>query len=205
MNQYSTNQKKKKLLTANPLETIRDVGKSALGTIDQELIRPIASEFPKQFLGRRRSGELKPGQSVEVNPPSSKENENPSGKQLKVERTLLKEERALIERKTNELRLQIKAIQEEVKKLSKATPKLSRELEIASFQTLTDPSEYHLGFFQHIFNLIKKYQAQIQEAGTWMHTVNIRTKKKNVWGQKYKKYGAKYLLSGESYLQRSAG
>ena len=110
----------------------------------------------------------------------------------------------LVERKGNELKVQIEAIKIEVTKLATATPRLSQQVEIASFQATSSVSTYELFFLQQLFLFIKSFREHIEDAHIWLGAVNARAKKKNVWGANYKKYGAKYLLSGEHYSGRSS-
>ena len=60
-------------------------------------------------------------------------------------------------------------------------------------------------YCRKLLEFIKSFVKKVEEASVWLHALNKRSAKKNVWGANYKKFGAKYLLSGEHYLQRSAG
>jgi hypothetical protein len=167
----------------------------------------------RQLFGRmpRRetkfAGEIMPGEALEMNEVySGKAAENDNlRKAVFLERRMREEDHVLIERRTNELRVQIQAIHEEVIKLAKVTPELSQEIELAAFQAPASPSLYELLFLQKIFEFIKSFRKKIENASVWLSSVNKRSSKKNMWGQNYKKHGAKYLLSSEHYLQRSAG
>jgi len=122
-----------------------------------------------------------------------------------LEKRLRQEDQRLVERRTGELRLQIQAIHEEIQKAMKVTVSLSQEVEVAAFQAPSSTSIYELHFLEHIFSLISSFRKKIENARVWLSSMNRRAAKKNMWGANYKKHGAKYLLSGEHYLQRSAG
>src|SRR3989344_4099073 len=201
MNKGGSNNNTKKPFST-PLELLREVGR--------EQIDPIPAEMARQLFGRREknfSGEIMPGEAVEMREVySGKAQINETlQKQLTLERQLRIEDKVLIERRTNELRIQIKAIHEEIIKLAQVTPQLTQELQVAAFQAPVEPSAYELFFLQRIFEFIKSFRKKIEDANIWLSCANRRARRKNVWGQNYKKYGAKYLLSGEHYLQRSAG
>jgi len=196
---------------ANPLEAFKDLGRSTSNSLKKELVQPMGRDFVEQIIGRKikksYSGEIMPGESLEINDVYSgkrKEFEE-SEKLLQYEQKLVKEEKLLIERRTNELRIEIKSIHEEIVKLAKVTPRLSREVDIAAFQAPISPSTYEVFFLKQIFNFIKSFRQNVEEASYWLSRHNKRAATRNKWGANLKKHGAKYLLSGEHYLQRSAG
>ncbi len=192
----------------NPLEALRESSSEVLKTTSNEVFKPIAQEFMDQLLGRKRkfSGEILPGESLEMRTVlSGKQTETDRlKKQIVIERQLHEEEKMLVEKRGRELKVQIEAIKSEVVKLAAATPKLSQQVEIASFQATSSVSTYELFFLQQLFLFIKSFREHIDDAHVWLGAVNARAKKKNVWGANYKKYGAKYLLSGEHYSGRSS-
>ncbi|KKP80711.1 MAG: hypothetical protein UR81_C0018G0001, partial [Candidatus Levybacteria bacterium GW2011_GWB1_35_5] len=63
---------------------------------------------------------------------------------------------------------------------------------------------YQIGFFESIVQMIVSFRKKIDNAVVWLQNTNKRSEKKNYWTQ-YKKKGAGFLFSGESYSQRSAG
>lgn len=203
------NKQNKKTPVANPLELLRDTRDG----LKKDLLQPMPSEIARQIFGRvpslnrRFSGEILPGSALELNRVYSGEAEDDQKlqKMYFLEKRLRQEDQALVERRTAELRLQIKAIHEEVQKAAKVTVQLSQEVQVAAFQAPTSTSIYELYFLERIFDFIKSFRKKIENASAWLGSANRRAAKKNMWGANYKKHGAKYLLSGEHYLQRSAG
>jgi len=193
----------------NPLELLRDGGGHAANTIKEQVITPTSRDILDQIFGRKQnfSGEIMPGESLEMKDVySGKRHEEENTRiQVQTERRLRQEESVYMQKRMGELRVQIQAIHEEVVKIAKVTPELSREVEIAAIQAPGSPSTYELFFLTHILEFLKSFRKKIENANVWMHTANKRAQKKNVWGANYKKGGAKYLLSGEHYLSRSAG
>lgn len=192
------------------LETMREIGSATGNSLKNELLSPIPESIGNQLWGgitkKSFSGEIMAGETLEMREVYTGKREivEQANQRLVVERTLFREEQVLVSRRTAELRIQIEAIQQELLKVAKATPKLSREIKIASLQVSADSSEYERKFLEHLFESIKSYRKKIQNASVWLETSNRRAAKKNSWAAKYKKHGAKYLLSSEHYLTRSA-
>ena len=194
---------------ANPLELLRDTR----DTIQKDLIQPMPEEILRQIFGRepkrnkKFSGEIMPGQAVEmrdVYAGKARESENLQ-KMVYLERKMREQDRVMVERRTNELRVQIQAIHQEIEKVVRITPQLNQEVEMAAFQAPGSPSLYELYFLERIFDFIKSFRKKIENASVWLSTANRKAQKKNKWGNNYKNHGAKYLLSSEHYVSRSAG
>lgn len=206
-------QQKKKLgqSSANVLETLKNVGQGFGGDLASEAKR-LPADFARQLFGLpqiKRSGEITPGGQVEMDKVRSgqQEKEDLLNKQLAFERRLRHEEQELRSSKEQDLRLQLKAIMDEIGQIAKETPQLDQELQVAAIQAPANPGIYHLFFFEQILTYLKSFRKKIHSANTWLHAANAKAAKKggNTWGARYKKHGAKYLLSQEHYLTRSAG
>ena len=211
MNTKSDKKNQKVLRQPNPLETFKDIGASTAKQMRDEAAK-IPQDFMDQLLGIRSaskkfSGEIEPGEALNFNEVFSGKHEEiiRLRKQTALERRLLEEEKIRIEKKSNELRMQLTAIREEIIVLARNTENLAEETQIAAMQAPVEPGVYHVIFFEKLLEFINSFRKKIEEAGVWLHAVNTRAAKKNMWGTQYKKHGAKYLLSGEHYLQRSAG
>src|SRR3989344_1701611 len=203
---------KRKDPKSNVLETLRtDLGGAVAGTLANEAKR-LPGDFARQLFGFNmppRSGEIPRGGEISMDKVRSGEQEiqEKLEKQLAMERMLRAEEQELRTRHEQELKLQLKAIMQEIQAITSQTPQLVEEVEIATFQAPANPGIYHLFFFEKILEFMRSFRKKIQNANEWMHAANARAAKKggNTWGSHYKKHGAKYLLSGEHYLTRSAG
>ena len=205
------NKKQKGLLNqANPLESLKDIGSGTIKSLKEDLLSQAPKDFIDQILGprpRNFSGEIIAGESLEVSEVLSGEHEEKLKlrHQLHLERTLRLEEKETIDKKTNELRIQLSSIQEEILELAQGTQDLAEETQIAAMQAPIEPGIYHILFFEKLLEFVKSFRKKIEEASVWLHATNKRAAKKNAWGANYKKHGAKYLLSGEHYISRSAG
>lgn len=210
MSDTQSKKSKKPLTQANPLEALKDLGTGAAKSLKEDLIEKTPRDFMDQLFGpkpQKYSGEIFVGESLEIREIMTGEHEEKQRlrAQLTLERSLRLEEQSHINKKTNELKIQLKTIQEEVLILAQNTQGLSKEIQIATMQAPIEPGIYHLVFFEKLLEFIKSFRKKIEEASVWLHSTNTRAAKKNAWGARYKKHGAKYLLSGEHYLSRSAG
>jgi hypothetical protein len=203
----------KNLQRANVLESIKDIGSSSARSIKSDLLGPSSEEFFSQLFGpkseKKYSGELTPGESLEIKDVfSGKEEENQKLKsQLGLERRLAEEEKRRIEKKGNELKVQLHALMQEILALAKTTQNLGQEVEVAAMQAPANPGVYHVIFFEKLLEFLKSFRKKIESADIWLSASNKRAEKKNFWGiYKNKKLGgSKFLLSPDHYLQRSAG
>lgn len=178
----------------------------------KEETKSTTDEFFKQLLGQQKkfqqnvSGELPVGHSVQMNEIMSGQLEK--NRQLEenifFERRLFNEEKQETNKKLNDLRLRLQAIQAEASKMVATTANLSQELKTAVLQSTASVSEYQINFFEDIISLITAFRKKIDNAVVWLQGTNKRAEKKNFWAQ-YKKKGSSFLLSNESYSQRSAG
>lgn len=194
-----------------PLEVLKDISKGASDQMKYE-----ASQLPKDFAAElfgiktsptTFSAEITPGEVLEIKDVfSGKRGEIAEQRQrIQLERRLIEEEKILVEKRTNELRLQLKALQEELVVLANRTEGLAKEIQVAAMQAPVESGIYHITFFERLLEYIKSFRKRVENASVWLYAFNKRAAKRNAWGAAYKKFGAKYLLSGEHYLQRSAG
>ncbi|EKE06280.1 MAG: hypothetical protein ACD_19C00021G0012 [uncultured bacterium] len=195
----------------NVLEAINEIGSQVVTTAKNE-VKATSDEFFRQLLGQqklqqeKRSGEVPMGQSLQMNEVMSGQEEKNKRLQEQIffERRLFSEEKQATGEKLNELRLRLQAIQTEATKMVATTASLSQEIKIAVMQGAANVSEYQINFYEDIISLIIAFRKKIDNAVVWMQSTNKRAEKKNFWAQ-YKKKGSSFLLSGETYSQRSAG
>lgn len=194
------NKKNKQVENKNVLEMLKDETKAT------------SDEFFRQLLGQqkqiqeKRSGELPMGQSVVMNEmmTGQAEKNKKLEEQIFFERSLHIQEKQETTKKLDALRVRLQAIQTEAARMVATTSNLSQELKIAVMKGATTVSEYQINFFEDIIATIIDFRKKIDSAVVWLKSSNKRAEKKNYWCQ-YKKKGAGFLLSGESYSQRSAG
>jgi len=201
----------KQIRTKNILESINEIGSSVVNTAKNE-VKATSDEFFRQLLGQqkvmqeKRSGEVLVGQTLQMNEVMNGQQEKNKKleEQIFFERRLFTEEKNQTNMRLSELRLRLQAIQTEATKMVVTTASLSQEIQVAVMQGVSSVSEYQINFFEDIIKTITAFRKKIDNAVVWLQGQNKREQKKNYWSQ-YKKKGASFLLSGETYSQRSAG
>ena len=195
----------------NVLESLKDIGSGVTSSLNTDLLGGISEDLLEQILNRQRpnkkaSGDIHAGESLEfADLLSEKHEENLKLRnQIAFERRLVQEEKMVSEKRSNELKVQLQALMQEVQYLAKTTQNLGEEVEVATMQAPSQPGIYHIIFFEKIIEFIRNFRKNIENASVWLNTSNKRAEKKNFWAM-YKKKGSSFLLSGESYSQRSAG
>lgn len=199
--------------TDNLLESLRDIGNSGLTTAKKDLFEGIPQDIFSQLFGapeksqRKAQGDLRPGQSLEIETMLREEREENRVLRLRLarEQEMRGEDQTLVEQKTQTLKLELNALASEVQKLAKTTQGLARETQIAAMQAPANPGIYHINFFERLRIFISSFRKKIENASLWLGSQNQRAaKRRTFWGQ-VAKAGSKRLLSPEDYLQRSAG
>ncbi len=201
---------KGQMVKRNVIESLKDLG-SDFGAQGADLLKSTSEDFFKELIGvqstpQNRSGEIKAGESIEMNAViSGKEEENKKLRaQISLERNLAADESRLSQEKMNELRVQLQAIIAEIAKLAASTGDLATQTEIAMIEVPVNPGVYHVIFFEKVLEFLQSFRKKIDQAVVWLGSANKRAEKKNYWTM-YKKKGSSFLLSPDHYLQRSAG
>ena len=194
---------------ANVLETVKDIGRSTVNSVQKDLLGASSEDFFRQLLGTKaepKHGEIRPGESFEMDSVLAGRQEEITKQRRKseLEKSLLREEKERVEKKSAELRLQLHAITREIIELAKTTQGLAEEVEVASMQAPASPGVYHVVFFEKLLEFVRSFRMKIQNSRIWLNASNKRAEKKNYWAM-YKKKGSSFLLAPDHYLQRSAG
>jgi hypothetical protein len=198
--------------TDNLLESLRDIGNAGFQSMKKDLLEGIPHDIFTQLFGteksqRRAQGELKLGESLEIDTMLQEEREENKILRLRLarEQQIRQEDEKLIEQKTQNLKLELSALTRETQNLAQATKELTQETKIAALQVPANPGIYHLNFFEKLRAFISSFRKKIENASLWLRSYNQRAAKKHTfWGQ-VAKVGSKRLLSPEDYLQRAAG
>lgn len=200
-----------KIRNQNVLEALKDIGSGTAQSLKKDLLDGVNKDFAKQLFGmsfepRKISGDIMPGESVEVDKAYSGEHQKAikEKRQLGFLNRLKDEEVNLVHKKSNELRIQLNALQQELLSLAQSTQNLGVETQVAAMSAPVEPGIYHVNYIEKMIGFIKSFRKQINNSAIWMQESNKRAQKKNYWA-KYKKSGSKFLLSADHYLTRSAG
>jgi len=206
-------QKKKnqnKVTSQNVLESLKDLG-SGTAVQSKDLLKSTSEEFFRELFGLsktkpKRSGELSPGQTLQMGDViSGKEEENKKLRaQLSYERQLSSDQLRLSNEKSTDLKVQLQAIMQEVQKVAVSSGNLAEATQAAMISAPVEPGIYHIHFFESLLEFLQSFKKRIDLAATWLQGTNKRAEKKNYWNT-YKKKGSSFLLSPDHYSQRSAG
>lgn len=211
-NVSSKSKRIKSLQRKNVLEQLGDIGTQTTQTIANEA-KKTGEDILKQLLNQQQrvdriSGSIEPGQSLvfKEKPKNPEQDEiiKKQQDQLIFERRLFTEIQQESERKLQQLRFRLKVLAQEALNIAKSAGSLGEQAKVALMNDVVIPSEYQINFLQGIIENMVKFRKTIDTAINWMVESNKRRQKKNYWSM-YKKKGASFLLSGESYSQRSAG
>lgn len=195
----------------NVLEALKDIGSSTGTSFKKDLVQGTSRDIIRQMLGesykpRKVSGDIMPGESVEIDKAYSGEHQRvvQEKRQLSFLNRLKEQEVHQVESRSNELKIQLNRLQQELLALMESTQSLSEETEVAAMSVPADPGIYHINYFEKLIEFVRSFRRQIGSADMWMQASNKRSQKKDYWS-KYKKNGSKFLLSADHYLTRSAG
>lgn len=212
-NQNQKSKKQKIIQKKNVLEQLGEIGTQATNTIASEA-KKTGEEILRQLLNQKKqeqtSGTLQPGQSLEFRSREEMQNQAQAEANHKLHDQLIFEKRLFnelhqeSERKLGELRFKLKVLSQEALNIAKSAGSLGEQTKMALMQDIVVPSEYQINFLQSVIENLIKFRKTIDSTVNWIAEANKRRQKKNYWSQ-YKKKGASFLLSGESYSQRSAG
>lgn len=125
------------------------------------------------------------------------------------EKQIRRELEEIYNARERELKLQVEALKEEIRQINLSGEKVEKEIVIAAEEVPPQPSQYHFNFLLHLKSLIlriRKLRRRMEESAEWLAAWNRRAKKKGFFWRTFasKKGGAKFLLSSEHYLTRSA-
>lgn len=215
MSDFNKTQKGKRqkiLQRKNVLEQLNEIGSQTAGTLVNEA-KKTGEDILKQLLNQQRyekkqSGDLMPGQSLEFKEQNQNQQLEEENKKLQqqvfFERRLFNEIQSESQKKLEQLRLRLKVLAQEALNVAQSAGRLGEQTKTALMNQVAVPSEYQITFLQSIIENMVSFRKTIDSAINWMAESNKRKQKKNYWSM-YKKKGASFLLSGESYSQRSAG
>jgi len=189
VDQKSITSSKKKAVSDNLQEILRDRRES------QRKVTPPSEELP-------RTGELKANQVLDLEKRTEKRKEQFFNLQAEIP-NIQKQERLLFYREKEEVQAKVKILLEEIRKLANASKGLAKEVTIAASQVPVEPGTYHFNFFERLKETVILFRKRIEESATWLGAFNQRSKKR-YWGR-FKKSGAKFLLSQERYMSTQAG
>ncbi len=195
MYQKSSNQnsKTKTAQKDNPVESLRDFGKSTVNEF-----KKIGSGVFDQFFGSYDadydSPESQYGWNKEAKPSHVKQKQ-----EFKLFNYTEYYEKELVKRQIKELTEQIKKEIELIKRADASLLNEVRDVEKITIESLPDkPGVYHIRFLEIVLSILRTLRTKIGESKTWLQALISKKKKRgSLFMALSKKKGTQYSLSQE--------
>ena len=200
------------------IEQLRDLGRGFGTTVKDDLVGGVANDALASLFGAPKTGNLKPGQEVNLNQsqpkaPAEGAHQLPQRperfpfpfrrrEQFKPQYSpetvaLLRQQEAHVAQKIEEIRAELKHLIAEIKTVN-------QEIQQAVDGQLVDPDTYHLNYLDRIKIMLKNMLKQLGESRTWLTTQKSRKKQMGYWNQ-YKKKGTSFGLNHERTVATQVG
>jgi hypothetical protein len=201
-----TKNKKRKVVNRDSLlEALRGIGQSTGTSLKRDLAQGIPEDAAKMlFRPQRFQGELKPNETVNVEPQES-ELRRSFERRLRQREIIQRQEFQVFSAQKEAEKKKLEALQAEVIELAKSIENFDKEVKVAAIQQTVNPGVYHEAFFTKLISFIKSLRKKVSDASAWLSTANKRAKKQPYYWRQFKKSGTKFMLSQERYMSTQAG
>jgi hypothetical protein len=213
----------KQFVNDSLIEQLRDIGKGVGKGITKDLINGVGQDALTSLFGQpRKSGDLKPNESINLNQPVTPQNSeyppfpSPYNQQespfpfpfKKPERQFvsqftqeninkLKEQETQVAQKIEEIRMELKA-------LIKVIRNVDIEMQQAVNEHLIDPGVYHLNFLDRIKTILKLLRQNLHDSSSWLNVMRSKKRQRTYWAL-YKKKGTEFGLNNERTVATQVG
>lgn len=183
----------------NPLETISDLGSSAVTSTVDEFKKIGSGMFDQFFGGGEYSGEK--GRQPSMNEANKKSKKQ----EFKLFNYNEYYEKELVKRQIKELSDLIKREIEMIKRADASLLNEVKDIQNLTLNTLPDKvGIYHVRFLEVVLNILKTLRQKIGESKTWLQALASKKKKRgSLFMARAKKQGTQYSLSQEISNARS--
>ena len=187
------------------LEALRGIGQSTGSSFKKDLVKKVPEDAAEMFFRPQRfQGELKPNESVNVDPRES-EIRSSFERRLRQQDVVRRQEFQVYSAQKEVDKKRVEALQAEVIELAKGIENFDKEVKVAAIQQTVNPGVYHEAFFTKLISFIKSLRKKVNDASAWLSTANKRAKKQPYYWRQFKKSGTKFMLSQERYMSTQAG
>lgn len=201
-------------LEENPIEAVRNIGRSFGDSVKNDVLKESARTFWEQLLSSKKtdnkersqvSGELIAGEEISFNKKAEKENLRMEAA-IDYRSEIIHAERKIGNEYNRELNTRIQELIIELRKLTKSSKTLEIQFKEVNAQIapITKPGKYHQNFFEWMLSVVKTARIRVESAEQWLKAVGGKGKKKDFWGL-YKKHGTSFGLSGERAVAQQTG
>lgn len=209
------NQKPDKKRSNNFVESIRNVGDSAVKTLKNKHVKDGAKSIYQELVNSSQTSQApdrsttspfsfedwlkgREEQAAQEADQKARQEERAHFNQVKSQ------EKVLFSMADEKIQQEIKEIRQELALLIKSMGKVEKQIEQAVIQEVVDPGLYHLNFFAKLKGWIVLMRKSMEDASLWLSMSSTR-KKKGIFWQKAKSHGTKYSMSQERQSAMSIG
>jgi len=191
------------------VESMRDIGASALGSLKNDVVKGTAKSIFDQLLGSSQSGNTPKGEEPNFYEEWIKDREEKAASSARTEErqkfaAQKSQEKVLFSLADEGLRKEIDSVREELAMLVKSMGKVEQQIEKAVMDNVVDAGVYHLNFFRNLQGWLRMMRKSLEDASLWLEMSSGRGKRSHYWKQ-FGKSGTKYSLSSERTLATQAG
>jgi hypothetical protein len=210
--------KAKQYVEKNPIEQILDIGTGiaqagsdlAKSTINLDNWDEYLGLTEKKGKKRKISGNLKPGQELNLKDLQEEEAQNNERKVevapgIDYSREITHTAEISIRHENRELEMQLREIMTEIKKLTDSSKELQMQFkEVAVEQYVVAPGKYHKTFFSWLLSIIRAARMKIEDSGAWLAALQSK-KKSRGYAAMAKKQGTSFTLNNERTVATQVG
>ncbi|MEK7166724.1 MAG: DUF5660 family protein [Patescibacteria group bacterium] len=223
MNDTSKKNQPKAYLNDSLIEQLRDVGKGVAKTVGNDVLGGITSDALSSLFGTPKSGDMKPGQAVNVGtdpkspmfPPNPFDGPMPFpspferqpmgyGRREQFHSQYSQEVIAKIKEQESQVVKKIEEIREELRALIVTLKSVDRQVRQAVSENMVDPGIYHLNFLDRLKTVLKLIRQNISESGSWLNVMKSKKKQRSYWAM-YKKKGTEFGLNPDRVVSTQVG
>lgn len=192
---------KKKIVAAdNPIEIVKDVGRT-VGEVPKQILDTAMEQIGLKPQRKPMMGEIsllnnihKTNQAIEQKGASVDSKMRQLQYVQQKEREIYSAKQKAIETQVAKLMQELSA---EVIKLEKQTAELTNEVRAVTVDVAPiKPGIYHLNFFEWVIGQIKDLRKKVNQSRLWLNVWSAKKQQKGYWAM-YKKHGKKFAESDE--------
>ncbi len=219
MSQTPKKSQNKSTINDSLIEQLRDMSRGVAKSVTQDVVSGVASDALSSLFGTpKKSGEMKPGQAVNLQPPTPQtapedfplpqapEFWPPPRFRRQQERqpAISPEVMARLQAQEAQVTQKIEEIRFELKQLMVTLKTVDSEIEKTVNEQLVDPGVYHLNFLDRLKTMLRLLRQNLNDSASWLSVMRARKKQRTYWAL-YKKKGTEFGLNPDRVVSTQVG
>jgi hypothetical protein len=147
------------------------------------------------------SGDLTPGQAVDLKAAAKKEQKVAIETPMNYHREIAEVGKTGMYKESAEIRQQVQGIMYELQRLAASSKAIQKEVTMATGTGVVNPGKYHVTFFEWMLTVVRDARKRVENAGAWL--ASVKSKKKRAIGGMKKNMSQ--FMSGERSVSNSVG